>query len=212
MQSFDVALVRRVLRSAVRRSRARFALRGARVLGNNIQVVGEAPRVRSEGTIEIGSRVLFEAPVTAMYLGVERSALLRIGDDCYFNDAISITVTERVSIGSRVHIGPGTRIMDNDFHGVSDRRRPPSKPVEIADDVWIASDCFISPGVRIGRGSVIGAHSVVTRDVPDYAVMAGTPAKQINTVDAAMLEASQAADRAGYRHGLMLPSVASAEH
>jgi len=145
-----LALMLRLFRSAVRRSRARFALRGARLLGNNVQVVGEAPRLRCEGSLEIGSRVLFESPVTATHFGIDVGALLRIGDDCYINDAVAITVTERVIIGSRVQIGPGTRIMDNDFHGLSDRRRPASKPVELEDDVWIASDCFISPGVCIG--------------------------------------------------------------
>jgi acetyltransferase-like isoleucine patch superfamily enzyme len=146
--------------------------------------------VQCAGTLELGARVRFEAPVTACSLGIERGALLRIGDDCYFNDAVSITATERIVIGARALIGPGVRIMDTAFHGVSDRRRPPSRPVELGDDVWLASDCFIGPGVQIGRGAVVGAHSVVTKDVPAFAVMVGAPARQISSVDESKLLAS----------------------
>ena len=54
-----------------------------------------------------------------------------------------------------------------------------NKKVEIGNDVWIGEACFINSGVRIGNGVVIGAHSVVTRDVPDYAIVAGAPARII---------------------------------
>jgi acetyltransferase-like isoleucine patch superfamily enzyme len=51
------------------------------------------------------------------------------------------------------------------------------KPVTIEDDVWIGSNAIILPGVRIGKGSVIGAGSIVTSDIPPYALAYGTPAK-----------------------------------
>lgn len=52
-----------------------------------------------------------------------------------------------------------------------------NEKVEIGNDVWIGEACFINSGVRIGNGVVVGAHSVVTHDVPDYAIVAGAPAK-----------------------------------
>jgi acetyltransferase-like isoleucine patch superfamily enzyme len=59
-----------------------------------------------------------------------------------------------------------------------DRVNPPW--LEIGDDVWIGHNAIITPGCKaIGRGAIIGAGAVVTRDVPAYAVMAGTPAKQV---------------------------------
>jgi acetyltransferase-like isoleucine patch superfamily enzyme len=58
------------------------------------------------------------------------------------------------------------------------RRRPP-KPVSVGSDVWIARNAIILPGVTVGDGAVIGAGAVVTRDVPPYAVVAGSPAKPI---------------------------------
>lgn len=53
------------------------------------------------------------------------------------------------------------------------------KPVIIENDVWIGMYCIILPGVKIGQGSIIGAGSVVTKDVPEYAIVAGNPAKII---------------------------------
>jgi acetyltransferase-like isoleucine patch superfamily enzyme len=190
MSVFELAYPRKVLRSLMARTRGRLTFHAADVLGPNVQVHGVAPCVQCAGTLELGARIRFEAPVTACSLGIERGALLRIGDDCFFNDAVSITATERIVIGARALIGPGVRIMDTAFHGVSDRRRPPSRPVELGDDVWLASDCFIGPGVQIGRGAVVGAHAVVTKDVPAFAVMVGAPARQISSVDESKLLAS----------------------
>ncbi len=55
------------------------------------------------------------------------------------------------------------------------------KPVIIGNDVWIGMYCIIQPGVRIGNGAIIGAGSVVTKDVPDYAIVAGNPARVIRS-------------------------------
>lgn len=54
------------------------------------------------------------------------------------------------------------------------------KTVNIGNDVWIGEKCFIKDGVTIGNGAVLGAHSVVTKDIPDYAIAVGNPAKIIN--------------------------------
>ena len=53
------------------------------------------------------------------------------------------------------------------------------KQVSIGNDVWIGANCFVKNGVKIGNGAIIGAHSTVLKDVPEYAVVVGTPAKVI---------------------------------
>ena len=53
----------------------------------------------------------------------------------------------------------------------------PEKPIVIEDDVWIGARVIILPGVHIGTGAVVGAGAVVTKDVPDYAVVGGNPAR-----------------------------------
>jgi maltose O-acetyltransferase len=68
--------------------------------------------------------------------------------------------------------------MDNDQHGIVRRwELPQSDPVVIEDHVWIGSKALILPGVRIGSRAVIGAGSVVTKDIPPQCVAAGNPAR-----------------------------------
>jgi phosphonate metabolism protein (transferase hexapeptide repeat family) len=62
--------------------------------------------------------------------------------------------------------------LDSEF-----RARRQRKPVETGNDVWIGHGAIIKPGVRIGHGAIVAAGAVVTRDVPDYAIVAGIPAK-----------------------------------
>jgi maltose O-acetyltransferase len=69
-------------------------------------------------------------------------------------------------------------VMDNDQHDVVRHMElPPSDPVIIEDNVWIGSKVVILPGVRIGSRAVIGAGSIVTKDIPPRCVAAGNPAR-----------------------------------
>lgn len=90
-----------------------------------------------------------------------------------------------VSIGCDVLMGPDVVIMTS-AHAFEDPNMPinqqgalPIHPVNIGDDVWIGTRVIILPGVTIGKGAVIGAGSVVTKNVPPFAVVAGVPAKII---------------------------------
>lgn len=56
------------------------------------------------------------------------------------------------------------------------------KPIKIGADCWFGGNCIVLPGVTIGKGAVVGAGSVVTRDVPDFAVVAGNPARVLKQV------------------------------
>lgn len=68
----------------------------------------------------------------------------------------------------------GRNSMKKNFSNIPE---PENQGVEIGHDVWIGETVFINDGVKIGTGAVIGAHSVVTKDVPPYAIVAGAPAK-----------------------------------
>ncbi len=104
-----------------------------------------------------------------------------IGD--YSGIGINASIAGEVKIGSYVMMGPEVMIYTYG-HQFNDLEKPmifqgnsQVKPVIIEDDVWIGARVIILPGVTIGRGSIIGAGSVVTKDVPAYAVMGGNPAK-----------------------------------
>lgn len=101
----------------------------------------------------------------------------------------------RVTIGDDVLISWGCQIVDHDSHALlwSDRARDvrdwyqgrkdwskvPCSPVEIGDKAWLGFNVIVLKGVRIGEGAVVAAGSVVTRDVPPYTLVAGSPAREI---------------------------------
>jgi len=139
-------------------------------------------------------------PLAVIYVG--RSGHLTLGDDNILYPHASIRIDQGDMVtGREVSFGPGCHIYEpragltiGDHcmigggavicgvnHGFADAHQPMrhqpavAAPVILEDDVWVGMGVMILPGVRIGRGSVIGAGSVVTRDVPPYSVGAGVP-------------------------------------
>ena len=128
----------------------------------------------------VGERVqLFSHHARSIFTTFEHGRLL-IGDRAFINYGVDIAATGLVSIGADCLIGTHVSIIDNDFHGLVDRHETPSpRPVVIGDNVWIGNRAIILPGVTIGEGAVVGAGSVVTRDVPARTVVAGNPARMV---------------------------------
>lgn len=92
---------------------------------------------------------------------------------CYLDGRAGIAIGNRVSISPEVYIMSLT-------HDAQDPRFPAKgKPVTIGDYVWIGARAMIMPGVTLGTGCVVGAGSVVTKDVPPYQIVAGVPAAKI---------------------------------
>lgn len=115
-------------------------------------------------------------------------AEITIGRDSGLSGA-TICAAKSVSIGTYVGIGANVCIYDTDFHPLDpyERRyeeyKTNSSPVFIDDYAWIGGNSIILKGVKIGKGSVIGAGSVVTNDVPDFELHAGNPAKFIKKIE-----------------------------
>lgn len=109
-----------------------------------------------------------------------------IGDDCH------ITSTNRIQIKNNVLIGRRVLITDNS-HGLCTYEDLLIEPLNrdlyskgeivIEDNVWIGEKATILPGVRIGKGTVVAANSVVTKDIPAYTVVAGCPAKVVKMLN-----------------------------
>jgi lipopolysaccharide O-acetyltransferase len=117
--------------------------------------------------------------------------ILQIGKGVQINDFVHITAIESVIIGDNVLIASKVFISDS-LHGSykgneldSDPQIPPEKrclsssPVFIDENVWIGESVSILPGVRIGKSAIIGSNSVVTKNIPEYCIAAGNPAKII---------------------------------
>lgn len=111
-----------------------------------------------------------------------------IGEDSGLSGA-TICAVKSVRIGVYVGIGANVCIYDTDFHPIDpyERRyedyKTKSAPVVIDDYAWIGGNSIILKGVRIGKGSVVGAGSVVTKDVPDFELHAGNPARFIRKIE-----------------------------
>lgn len=125
------------------------------------------------------------------YKGEFFNPRIEIGNNCGIGAFSHITAMNCIMIGENVRMGKGVLITDNS-HGASDRSqldinphdRPlfSKGPVIIEDNVWIGEKASIMPGVRIGRGAIIGANSVVTHDVAPYCIVGGIPAKVVKSL------------------------------
>lgn len=119
---------------------------------------------------------------------IDYPAKLVIGDYSSINRGTIINCGGGVKIGKNVLIAPNVIIYSQN-HNYKDKTIHIKdqgyiyKETIIEDDVWIAAGCIILPGVRVGKGSVIGAGSVVTKDVGEYRIVVGNPAKSIGVRD-----------------------------
>ncbi len=153
------------------------ALRGAQ-LGAKA-ALGPRCMVDRPWGVALGARVLLEAEV---YLKlVEDSARLTLGDHTFVGRGSEFDVSLGVSVGSHSLIAPRCFITDHG-HGLAphlriDQQPGIAAPVSIGSDVWLGAGVVVLPGVNIGDGALVGANSVVTRDVAPMSIVAGAPAR-----------------------------------
>lgn len=126
---------------------------------------------------QIGENVFIEAPFHCAY-GIN----IHLGDNVYMNAGCTILDTAPVRIGADTMLGPGVQIYCARHHKDRVKRiagLEQAEPVSIGREVWIGGGAVILPGVSIGDGAIVGAGSVVTRDVARDATAAGNPARPI---------------------------------
>ncbi|MWD26619.1 sugar O-acetyltransferase [Aquicoccus sp. SCR17] len=119
--------------------------------------------------------VMIEAPFHCAY-GMN----ITLGAGVYLNAGCVILDTGPVTIGAGTMLGPGVHIYCADHHREAARRAEGlerARPVTIGEDAWIGGAAVILPGLRVGDGAIVGAGSVVTRDVAPGATVAGNPAR-----------------------------------
>jgi acetyltransferase-like isoleucine patch superfamily enzyme len=141
-------------------------------------------KLQIEGDVRLGKRVRIRATHVPVELAAGPGALIEIGEQCYINSGVSIGAQQRVTIGKNCAIGNYSLIMDSDFHSTDDHTKPGiAAPVVLEDDVWLGARVTVLKGVRIGRGAVVAAGAVVTRDVAPYTLVAGVPARLIRFLE-----------------------------
>jgi carbonic anhydrase/acetyltransferase-like protein (isoleucine patch superfamily) len=158
---------------------ARVRLRGVSGRGKGVRVNGGLV-VTNDGKMLIGSGSVLRGIPTSVELATGPVGSLTIGEGAIINSGASICAYGNMTVGNRVLIGPYVMINDTSFHDLYERSVVPEPlDVVIEDDVWIGAKASILPGVRIGRGAVVSAHSLVNRDVDAFTIVSGVPAVQI---------------------------------
>jgi maltose O-acetyltransferase len=137
------------------------------LLAERLAAVGDGTMIRSPFHCDYGFNISLGAGVFLNF-------------NCVILDVVAVT------IGARTQIGPGVHIVTAD-HPRDPAGRASGKefgrPVHIGRNVWIGAGAIILPGISIGVDAIIGAGSVVTRDVPARTIVAGNPAVQVATLD-----------------------------
>jgi acetyltransferase-like isoleucine patch superfamily enzyme len=139
-----------------------------------------------EGRLEIGEQVLLEPGV---WLTAPGEARIRIGQGTFLNLGVMIASAELVEVGEHCMFANGCFVTDAD-HRFDDPSRPvpwqgftSQGPTRVGDNVWCGAHVVITGGVTVGERCVIGANSVVTRDIPPFSIAAGAPAKVLRKIE-----------------------------
>lgn len=151
-------------------------------------------RMNKRNSLSIGKKTMVEGDIVFD----KDDCIVRIGENTFIGRS-QIICAERIEIGAKVLIAWGCTIVDHNSHSLSAVQRAKDvadwyvnrkdwsdvtkKPVKIKDNVWIGFNSIILKGVTVGEGAIIGAGSVVTKDVEPYTVVAGNPAKFIKRIE-----------------------------
>jgi acetyltransferase-like isoleucine patch superfamily enzyme len=157
--------------------------------GNKSVICWPPTTILNQEHISIGAHTMI-GPHVALSVGMVEgqevldTPVVRIGDRCLIGRGSGIVAHYKITIGDDVWTGHHVYITDQN-HGYEDlsvpisRQSAPEKEVRIGNRSWIGHGSVILPGVTIGHHVVVGANSVVTRDIPDYCVAVGAPARVI---------------------------------
>ncbi len=146
------------------------SLSGARIcLGNNVHITA-----------------LPDKPVRlAVFPSAEETGSITIGNYCTVNPGVRMTSASAIEVGDSCMIAMNAYLSDADWHDLQHRVFAPGRtaPIKLDKNVWIGDSALVTKGVTIGQNSIVGAYSVVTRDVPPNTIVAGNPARTIGELD-----------------------------
>ena len=141
----------------------------------------ERSRILKELIPDAGEGLWLQSPFYCDY-----GTNMAVGEKVFFNFNCVVLDVAQVTIGSRTLFGPNVQVYTA-THPMSHQERASglefAKPISIGEDVWIGGSAVICPGVSIGNRSVIGAGSVVTKDIPVGVFAAGNPCKVIRVLE-----------------------------
>lgn len=136
--------------------------------------------LRCRSKLEVAITIEEAAMLYGCTLDIGPRGFVRIGKHAMVTSAL-IQCDANIDIGPYAMIAWGAVIMDS-YRQMSANRHIPARPVSLGENCWIGFEACILPGITVGRGAIVGARAVVTKDVPPYCIVAGNPARIIRTV------------------------------
>ncbi len=158
-------------------------LRGTQISGHVWMRSVDVPR--NAWDIELADGVALDRGVSLIATGPRGSSpRIRIGTSTYVNRYSIIDASESIVIGANCLVGPHCYLTDHDhaMDGANRKSDLPSAATVLDNEVWLGAHVTVLKGVSIGTGSVIGAGSVVTRDIPPHSLALGTPARVVRNL------------------------------
>lgn len=146
-------------------------------VGKGLYIVGK-PLIHGKGKIIAGTNLYLNSLASRIEIFAGENAEIKLGNNVILNQGVDIGALKRVEIGDETMIGDQTTIYDSDFHGI-DGQPIKTSPVTIGKHVWVCAKVIILKGVSIGDYSIVGAGSVVTKDIENNSLVVGNPARKI---------------------------------
>lgn len=153
------------------------------ILARYLEISG--PNIRVGNHVHVTA--LRDKPVRlSVFEGLGR---IDIGSYTIVNPGVRVTSANHVEIGEACMLAMNCYLADADWHDIHHRIYAPGKtaPIKLGNNVWIGDSALVTKGVQIGDNSVVGAYSVVTKDVPANTIVAGNPARVIKPLDTSHL-------------------------
>ncbi len=133
---------------------------------------------RRKKLCKLGANIAKTAEIGIVNIGGKKSNL-SVGDFSFLGK-VEIALHDKVTIGNYVCINDGVVILSASHDVLDPLWQHKKSPIYIGDYAWIATNAILLPGVKIGKGAVVGAGAVVSKDVEDYSIVIGNPAKAIS--------------------------------
>ncbi len=120
--------------------------------------------------------------VTCSQISIGENVVVRPGTMLFADEYEKIIIEDNVMMGAGVHFYVNNHKFDRTDIPIIEQGYYPSKQIRVKEGAWIGANSIILPGVTIGQNSVVGAGSIVTKNVPDFSVAVGSPAKIIKRI------------------------------
>ncbi|MCL2013134.1 MAG: acetyltransferase [Cystobacterineae bacterium] len=159
---------------------SRWKLRRCTRVGHGTRVLGKI-WVHGRGKIYVGDHVFFDARNAPIELHAKTHATLYIGNGCLIEGGSSLEAVDSISLGENCHLGPFVKLMDNHQHQTTGNRqeRPSSNPIVLEQNVKVGAHSILLPGAQLGEGTLLEAHTVVSRKIPAGAHLQGNPPRAL---------------------------------